>query len=295
MIAPATAEPLERDPAEPSSAFSLYLREIGQVPLLTLAEENALAARIRRGDEAARDQMIRANLRLVVHIAREYEHCGMPLLDLINEGNIGLMKAVERFNPAKGAKFSTYASLWIKQSMRRALADQSKTIRLPVNAADTLYRMRRTAMKLAEELGREPNELELAQEMGMSLRRVSELNIASLRPASLDAAIGGEDTSRLGEVVEDEAAVMPSQELDDKTNLEIVRELVKDLAPREAAILRLRFGLEGTPETTLEEIGRKFGLTRERIRQLQNEALLKLRRSFKELDHAAADNLEVVA
>jgi RNA polymerase primary sigma factor len=292
--APAPESEMSEVP-ETKTAFSLYIREIGQVQLLTTQQENALAARIKRGDEAARDQMIRANLRLVVHIAREYEHCGMPLLDLINEGNIGLMKAVERFDPSKGAKFSTYASLWIKQSMRRALADQSKTIRLPVNAADTLYRMRRAAVKLSEELGREPNDAELALEMGMSLRRVTELNIASLRPASLDAAIGGEDSSRLGEVVEDEAALMPNQELEDKTNLEIVRELVKDLDPREATILRFRFGLEGTPEKTLEEIGKKFGLTRERIRQLQNEALLKLRRSFEELDSTPGEAFQVVA
>lgn len=285
------AEPAET--GEASTPFTLYLREIGKVALLTTKQENELAQRIKRGDASARDQMIQANLRLVVHIAREYEHCGMPLLDLINEGNIGLMKAVERFDPSKGAKFSTYASLWIKQSMRRALADQSKTIRLPVNAADTLYRMRRTAVKLSEELGREPNDEELAQELGLSLRRVTELNIASLRPASLDASIGDEDSSRLGEVVEDEAAVMPNDELEEKTDLEIVRELVKDLDPREATILRSRFGLEGTPEKTLEEIGKKFGLTRERIRQLQNEALLKLRRSFEQLD--AGDSVEVAA
>jgi RNA polymerase primary sigma factor len=274
----------ERRAYDDNTAFSLYLREIGQVKLLTPKEENALAARIKKGDAAARELMIKANLRLVVHIAREYEHCGAPLLDLINEGNIGLMKAVERFNPAKGAKFSTYASLWIKQSIRRALADQAKTIRLPVNAADTLYRMRKAAVRLQEDLGREPTDQELAREMGLSARRVNELNVAALRPASLDASIGDEDSSLLGEVVEDERAVMPDAELEEKTSIEVARGLMDRLDSRAATILRFRFGLDGKPEKTLEEIGKKFGLTRERIRQLQNEALIHLRRSFEELD-----------
>lgn len=280
---------------ESATSISLYLREIGQVKLLTTKEENALAARIKKGDEAAREHMIKANLRLVVHIAHEYEHCGMPLLDLINEGNIGLMRAVERFDPAKGAKFSTYASLWIKQAMRRALADQSKTIRLPVNAADTIYRMRRTALKMAEELGREPSDEELAQEMGLSTRRVAELNVASLRPASLDASIGDDDSSRLGEVVEDESVVMPNEELEEKNDLQNVASLLHTLDPREATILRFRFGLDNTPEITLEEIGKKFGLTRERIRQLQNEALVKLRRSLEAMDQLPSDTVEVAA
>jgi len=267
-----------------NTAFSLYLREIGQVKLLTPQEESELAARIKKGSAAAREQMITANLRLVVHIAREYEHCGAPLLDLINEGNIGLMKAVERFDPAKGAKFSTYASLWIKQSIRRALADQGKTIRLPVNAADTLYRMRKTAGRLQEELGRDPNDAELAEELGLSTRRVTELNVAALRPASLDASIGDEDSSLLGEVVEDEKVRLPDAELAQKTSIETARALLDRLDPRAATILRFRFGLDGKPEKTLEEIGRKLGLTRERIRQVQNEALMRLRRSFEALD-----------
>jgi RNA polymerase primary sigma factor len=270
--------------SELTSPMSLYLREIGQVKLLTVQQENRLAARIKRGDASAREEMIKANLRLVVHIAHEYEHCGLPLLDLINEGNIGLMRAVERFDPAKGAKFSTYASLWIKQAMRRALADQAKTIRLPVNAADTLYRMRRAAVKLHDVLGREPSDEELAHELGISAKRVTELNVASIRPASLDASIGDEDSSLLGEVIEDQNATRPGEELEDRADLEIVRELFKTLDPRAATILRFRFGLDGKSEKTLEEIGAKFGLTRERIRQLQNEALNKLRKRFEELD-----------
>ncbi len=266
------------------SAFSLYLREIGQVKLLTPQEENQLAARIKKGDDAAWEQMIKANLRLVVHIAREYEHCGAPLLDLINEGNLGLMKAVERFDPARGAKFSTYASLWIKQAIRRALASQARTIRLPVNAADTLYRMHKAVARLYDDLGRDPSDAELAQELGLSNRRVAELNMAALRPASLDATIGDEDSSLLGEVVEDENAPMPNEALEEKTSLAVAQQLLQALDSRSATILRLRFGLDGQPEKTLEEIGRKFGLTRERIRQLQNEALHRLRRDFEERD-----------
>ena len=271
-----------------NTAFSLYLREIGQVKLLTPQEESELAARIKKGSAAAREQMITANLRLVVHIAREYEHCGAPLLDLINEGNIGLMKAVERFDPAKGAKFSTYASLWIKQAIRRALADQAKTIRLPINATDTLYHMHQASSRLRADLGRDPSDEELAQELGLSAKRVTELSVAALRPASLDAVIGDDDSSTLGELVEDTNALMPDEELEEKTSLEVVRGLLGSLDQRTATILRFRFGLDGQPEKTLDEIGRKLHLTRERIRQLQNEALVRLRRSFEELDTVQA-------
>jgi RNA polymerase primary sigma factor len=282
----AVAEP----PALPSpdhdgtTAFTLYLREIGQVKLLSPQEEKLLAARIKRGDAAAREQMIKANLRLVVHIARQYEHCGLPLLDLINEGNIGLMKAVERFDPAKGAKFSTYASLWIKQAIRRGLAGQARTIRLPVHATDRLYRLRRKSVELRDELGREPTTGELAHELGLSIRRVAALNVAALTPASLDASVGDDDSSRLGELVEDKNAAMPGEALAKEGDLSAAVSLLKKLEPRAARILRFRFGLDGTPEKTLEEIGRKFGLTRERIRQLQNDALVQLRRHFEELE-----------
>jgi RNA polymerase primary sigma factor len=267
-----------------STAFTLYLREIGQVKLLSLDEEKKLAARIKRGDEAAREQMIKANLRLVVHLARQYEHCGLPLLDLINEGNIGLMRAVERFDPAKGAKFSTYASLWIKQAIRRGLAGQARTIRLPVHATDRLYRLRRMSVELRDELGREPTEGELAHELGLTTRRVAALNIAALSPASLDAAVGDDDSSRLGELVEDKNAAIPGDALEKAGDLSLACSFLKKLDPRAARILRFRFGLDGTPEKTLEEIGHKFGLTRERIRQLQNEALIQLRRHFEDLE-----------
>jgi RNA polymerase primary sigma factor len=274
-----TPRPKAKEPVEVSNAYSLYLREIGQTKLLTPQEEIVLAARIKRGDERAREEMIKANLRLVVKIAREYEDYGVPLLDLINEGNIGLMKAVERFDPAKGAKLSTYAAWWIKQAIRRALSNQSKTIRLPVHVGDKLLHMRRAAMKLQEELGREPTDEELGQELQMTALRVAELRSAGTRPSSLDAPIGGdEDSDQFADIVKDERADTPYQQLEGKTNTEMIRELVERLPEREATILRHRFGLDGDDERTLEEVGQSFGVTRERIRQLQNIALNKLRK-----------------
>ena len=272
----------ERWNHEASSALNLYMREVGQVNLLTPKEEVALAQRVQAGDEAARERMIRANLRLVVKIAREYENLGLPLLDLINEGNIGLMKAVEKFDPAKGAKLSSYSSWWIKQSIRRALANQSKTIRLPVNAVDQIYHLRKASAKLHEVIGRDPTDEELAQEVGLSVRRVSELRDAAIRPASLDAPLGDEDSSTLGEVVADENAPNPYQLFEDRNSLSKLGELIARLPERESRIIRSRFGLDDGREKTLEEIGVKFSLTRERIRQLQNLALVKLRRMLEE-------------
>lgn len=280
------AEELQGLPHETANAITLYMREAGQVPLLTPEEEIELAARIKQGDEAAREHMIRANLRLVVKIAREYEGLGLPLLDLINEGNIGLMKAVERFDPAKGGKLSTYSSWWIKQSIRRALANQGKTIRLPVHVADKIYHLRLAELRLQEALGREPTEEELAQELKTTPRKVAALRSAAVRPASLDAPLGDEDSSRLGEVVPDESSPNPAEVLERRTTAAKVLELVNRLPEREATILRFRFGLHGGPEKTLEEVGRKFGVTRERVRQLQNLALQKLRRMLEEDLHA---------
>lgn len=265
-----------------NTALNLYMREVGQVGLLTPQEEAKLAKRVQRGDEAAREHMIRANLRLVVKIAREYENLGLPLLDLINEGNIGLMKAVEKFDPAKGAKLSSYSSWWIKQSIRRALANQSKTIRLPVNAVDQIYHLRKASAKLHEILGRDPNDEELAQEVGLSVRRVAELRDAAIRPASLDAPLGDEDSSTLGEVVADENAEDPYQKFEDRNSLSKLGEFIARLPERESRIIRSRFGLDDGREKTLEEIGAKFSLTRERIRQLQNLALTKLRKMLEE-------------
>ncbi len=266
------------------TAIKLYLREIGQVKLLTPDEEIQLAARIKKGDKKAREHMIKANLRLVVKIARDYEGIGLPLLDLISEGNIGLMKAVERFDPKKGGKLSTYGSWWIKQSIKRALANQSKTIRLPVHLVDKISKMRRVGMKLQEELGREPTDEELADEMGMTAARVRQMRMAAIRPASLDAPIGDEDSNNFSDVVQDENATSPYEDLEDKTVTGMLQDMVKHLDEREATILRYRFGLDGGTEKTLEEVGEKFGVTRERVRQIQNLALKKLRRMIEKLE-----------
>ena len=274
----------DRSSYDGDTAIKLYLREIGQVKLLTPQEEVELAARIKKGDKKAREQMIKANLRLVVKIAHDYEGLGLPLLDLINEGNIGLMKAVERFDPAKGGKLSTYGAWWIKQSIKRALANQSKTIRLPVHLVDKISKMRRTAMKLHEVLGREPTDEELAEELSMTASRVAQLRTAAIRPASLDAPIGDEDSNNFSEVVQDENAATPYQELEEKTVSAMLQEMVRTLDPREATILRYRFGLDGGSEKTLEEVGQKFGVTRERVRQIQNIALTKLRKMIEKLE-----------
>ena len=272
------------------TAIKLYLREIGQVKLLTPQEEIVLAARIKKGDKKAREQMIKANLRLVVKIARDYEGIGLPLLDLISEGNIGLMKAVERFDPKKGGKLSTYGSWWIKQSIKRALANQSKTIRLPVHLVDKISKMRRVAMKLQEELGREPTDEELADELDMTPTRVRQMRMAAIRPASLDAPIGDDESNNFSEVVEDENAATPYEDLEDKTVSVMLQDMVKHLDDREATILRYRFGLDGGAEKTLEEVGEKFGVTRERVRQIQNLALRKLRKMIEKLESTNTEN-----
>lgn len=274
----------ERSSYDGDTAIKLYLREIGQVKLLTPQEEIDLAAKIKKGDKKAREQMIKANLRLVVKIARDYEGIGLPLLDLISEGNIGLMKAVERFDPAKGGKLSTYGSWWIKQSIKRALANQSKTIRLPVHLVDKISKMRRTSMRLQEELGREPTDEELGEELGITASRVSQMRMAAIRPASLDAPIGDEDSNNFAEVVQDESADTPYEQLEEKTVTRMLQEMVKTLDPREATILRARFGLDGGPQKTLEEVGQKFGVTRERVRQIQNIALKKLRKMIEKME-----------
>jgi RNA polymerase primary sigma factor len=280
----------ERPRYDGDTAIKLYLREIGQVKLLTPQEEIKLAARIKKGDRRAREQMIKANLRLVVKIARDYEGIGLPLLDLISEGNIGLMKAVERFDPKKGGKLSTYGSWWIKQSIKRALANQSKTIRLPVHLVDKISKMRRISMRLQEELGREPTDDELAEELGITAIRVRQMRMAAIRPASLDAPISSEESSSFSEVVEDENAASPYEDLEDKTVTNMLRDMVKHLDMREATILRYRFGLDGGSERTLEEVGKKFGVTRERVRQIQNLALKKLRRMIEKLERSKTDN-----
>jgi RNA polymerase primary sigma factor len=273
---------------EGENGIKIYLREIGQIALLTPRDEIRLAARIKKGDKAARAQMIKANLRLVVKIAHDYSNFGLPLLDLISEGNIGLMKAVERFDPKKGGKLSTYAAWWIKQSIKRALANQAKTIRLPVHLVDKISKMKRAGHKLSEQLGREPTDQELADVLGVTRAKVAQLRTISVRPASLDAPIGDDDATEFSEIVGDEAALTPFELLRDKTLRQEVRDILEELDPREAEILTLRFGLDGSKPKTLEEVGRKFKVTRERVRQIQNIALTKLRHVMEKQDRPQA-------
>jgi RNA polymerase primary sigma factor len=279
----------QRETKGDNSSLTLYLREIGKVKLLSPQEEIELAARIKKGDKEAREQMIKANLRLVVKIARDYENIGVPLLDLISEGNIGLMKAVERFDPAKGAKLSTYSAWWIKQAIKRALANQSKTIRLPVHMVDKISKMNRAARRLSEELGRDPTDEELGAELGVSASRVAGLRMVTLRAASLDAPTSGPDSGSLSEVIEDENAEIAPEQLEEKIQFCCLKEMVQSLNPREAEILRARFGLHGGRPKTLADIGDELGIATERVRQLQNRALSKLRNLIHKLDRAQPD------
>ncbi|MGL5019707.1 MAG: sigma-70 family RNA polymerase sigma factor [Luteolibacter sp.] len=266
---------------ESDSSLKLYLREISKTPLLTAEDEVLLAERIKNGDEKARTQMISANLRLVVKIAQDYSNYGMPVTDLISEGNIGLMKAVERFDPEKGGKLSTYAAWWIKQSIKRALANQSKTIRLPVHMVDKIAKMRRISVILADALGREPTDEELADEVGLPRRKLALLRQASYRPTSLDAPINEGESTEFGEIISDERAENPLEMLSDKNLHGELDGLLSVLDERERRIIDERFGLSGRQALTLEEVGREFGVTRERIRQLQNSALTKMRRALR--------------
>jgi len=270
-------------------ALHIYLSEIGQVKLLTPKEEVALARRIKRGDQLAREHMIKANLRLVVKIARDYEGLGVPILDLISEGNLGLMKGVERFKPGKGAKLSTYASWWIKQRIKRALANQSKTIRLPVHVVDKVAHLRRAELRLREVFDREPTDEELADELQISARQLARYRQASRAPVSLDAPMGDEESSRISEIVADPNAAAPFDRLIQETDTHLARETLATLTKRESAILSLRFGLDDGTQKTLEEVGERFGLTRERIRQIQDQALKKLRAKIEARERPSVD------
>lgn len=265
---------------ELDGGIKIYLREIGKTPLLTPEQEVELAAKIQAGSKAARDHMIKANLRLVVKIAQDYANYGLPLLDLISEGNIGLMKAVERFDPNKGGKLSTYAAWWIKQSIKRAFANQSKTIRLPVHMVDKISKMRRVSMSMSEDLGREPTDDELSEEIGIDRAKLAQLKAASLRPASLDAPISEDDSTEFGEIIGDDRAQTPHEILSHRNMHDQLDGLLDVLDERERKIIDARFGLNGQKPKTLEEVGQEFGVTRERIRQLQNIALKKLRRAL---------------
>jgi RNA polymerase primary sigma factor len=265
-------------PLSDRDSLQVYMQAISKTPLLKPEEEVELAERIKQGDQEARDKMIAANLRLVVKIAYQYNNFGLQLLDLISEGNIGLIKAVERFDPSKGGKLSTYAAWWIKQSIKRALANQSKTIRLPVHLVDRIAAMRKITAQLADELDREPSDEEIAHVMGIPVNKVAHLKSVSVRPASLDAPVADDSNTSFGELVGDDSQDDPLAQLQEKSTFKDVERILRHLEPREAHNNRLRFGLNGASSMTLEEVGEHFKVTRERVRQIQNMAIHKMRR-----------------
>ena len=255
----------------------MYLREIGKIPLLSYEKELELAKRILDNDEEAKQELAEANLRLVVSIAKKYVGRGMLFLDLIQEGNMGLIKAVEKFDYTKGFKFSTYATWWIRQAITRAIADQARTIRIPVHMVETINKLIRTSRHLLQQLGREPSQEEIAKEMEISVEKVAEIQKIAQDPVSLETPIGEEDDSHLGDFIQDDDSPAPQDSAAYTLLKEQLEEVMQTLTPREAKVLKLRFGLEDGKARTLEEVGREFMVTRERIRQIEAKALRKLR------------------
>ena len=255
----------------------MYLKEIGKVPLLTAEQEQELAQRMLEGDEDAKAQLIEANLRLVVSIAKRYLGRGMQFLDLIQEGNLGLIKAVDKFDHSKGFKFSTYATWWIRQAITRAIADQARTIRIPVHMVETINRLVREQRALIQELGREPTVEEIAERMNLSVEKVREIQKISQEPVSLEKPIGEEEDSHLGDFIPDDDAMSPADQVAYTLLKEQLLDAMKGLTAREEKVLRLRFGLDDGRQRTLEEVGKEFNVTRERIRQIEAKALRKLR------------------
>ena len=255
----------------------MYLREIGKVPLLSLEEELELAQRIAEGDQEAARAMTEANLRLVVSIAKRYVGRGMQLLDLIQEGNLGLLKAVEKYDYTKGFKFSTYATWWVRQAITRALADQARTIRIPVHMVETMNKLTQTSRKLQQELGREPTVEELAEVMHLTPDRVNEIRQMCMEPVSLESPVGEEDDSHLGDFIEDDTGSQPAEAVSQAMLRQQLMDILGTLSPREAKVLRLRYGLDDGRPRTLEEVGKEFNVTRERVRQIEAKALRKIR------------------
>lgn len=263
---------------EPDDAVRAYLKEIGKIPLLGPEEEARLAQKMAAGDEEAKRRLTEANLRLVVSIAKHYTGRGMAFLDLIQEGNLGLIKAADRFDHSKGYRFSTYATWWIRQAVSRAIADQSRTIRIPVHMVETMNRLARTSRRLFQELGREPTEEEVASRMGLSVTKIHQIRKFSQEPVSLETPVGEEEDSRLADFIRDEQVPVPSEAVEFSQLQANLNEVLDALPEREGRVLRLRFGLADGQPHTLEEVGREFHVTRERIRQIEAKALRKLRK-----------------
>ena len=270
---------IESSDVKVNDSVKQYLKEIGRVPLLKPKEETELAKRIVAGDKRAKDQLINANLRLVVSIAKHYIGRGMQFLDLISEGNLGLIKAVEKFDYKKGFKFSTYATWWIRQAITRAIADQARTIRIPVHMVETINKITRVQRQLVQELGREPTAEEISKKMDNALSpdRIREITTLALEPVSLESPIGEEDDSHLGDFVEDKESISPTEYTRKSMNRDALFNVMNDLTDREERVLRLRYGLDDNRPRTLEEVGKEFGVTRERIRQIEAKAIRKLR------------------
>jgi RNA polymerase primary sigma factor len=278
-----------------SAAFTKYVREIAGIPLITPADEIALAARIKEDDAEARTLMIRSNLRLVVKLAFSYTNLGLPLLDLVAEGNIGLMKAVDRFDPAKGAKLSTYAIWWIKQAIKRALQNHGKIVRLPVHFGDKVYRLHRISAQMTEALGRQPTDDELSEEVGLPYAEIAKLKTAWIRPASLDAPVAESADTEFGETIGDERERTPFETLRDKDLQAQIGPVLDLLTGRERVIVNARFGLTGGEPRTLDQIGEELGITRERVRQLQKVAIGKLRHAIDARDAEPSHALRAAA
>jgi RNA polymerase primary sigma factor len=260
-----------------TDSLQLFLKDIGKVDLLTAAQEVELAKRIERGDHRAKQEMVEANLRLVVSIAKRYRNQGLPFLDLIQEGTIGLVRAAEKFDHRKGFKFSTYATWWIRQAVARALADKARTIRMPVHVVEKLNKISRAERKLRAEYGREPLAWEIAQELELSSDEVEQIRRSAQAPVSLEKPVGDEEESEFGHFITDESAPAPEDEAETSFRKETLTKVLAMLSPRERAVLELRYGLDGKPPRTLDEVGRTFNVTRERIRQIENQSLKKLR------------------
>ncbi|MCD7767017.1 MAG: RNA polymerase sigma factor RpoD [Lachnospiraceae bacterium] len=272
-----SSEDLDTEGFSLDDPVRMYLKEIGRFSLLSAEEELALAKKMSEGDETAKLRLAESNLRLVVSIAKRYSGRGMQLLDLVQEGNLGLMKAVDKFDYRKGYKFSTYATWWIRQAITRAIADQSRTIRIPVHMVETMNRVLRTSRRMLQELGREPTEEEIADELKMEPERVAEILKISQDPVSLETPIGEEDDSHLGDFISDDRALIPADAATFTVLREQLVEVLSTLTEREQKVLRLRFGLDDGRARTLEEVGQEFCVTRERIRQIEAKALRKLR------------------